>query len=270
MKILITGHKGFIGQNVWAHLADRHDLVGYEWDETRRPTIAGCDAVIHLGAISSTTERDVNRVLRQNLEFSQWLFGECMRHGVFLQYASSASVYGSGLDFNENAPPDPRSAYAWSKYLFDRWVSQQDHDAPVQGYRYFNVYGPHEDHKGDMASPVHKFTLQARDNGVIRLFENSDAYSRDFVFVGDLCRMHEAMLANPVSGIFNAGTGTAVSFAAVAEAIAQKHQARIDLIPMPQALKGQYQEFTRADLAALASHVDLRWTDVRDYIAGAE
>ena len=210
MKFLITGHKGFIGQNVWAHFADRHELVGYEWDESHRPNVAGFDAVIHLGAISSTTERNVNRLLRQNLEFSQWLFGECVRHGVFLQYASSASIYGSGLDFHESAPPNPQSAYAWSKYLFDRWVSQQNYDVPVQGFRYFNVYGPHEGHKADMASPVHKFTQQACQNGVIRLFENSNIYSRDFVFVGDLCRMHEAMLAKPVSGVFNAGTGTAV------------------------------------------------------------
>ena len=145
--------------------------------------------------------------------------------------------------------------------------SAKNYDVPVQGFRYFNVYGPHEGHK--QTWPAQCINSPNRHkNGVIRLFENSNIYSRDFVFVGDLCRMHEAM-AKPVSGV-NAGTGTAVSFAALAEAIAQKHQARIDLIPMPEALKGQYQEFTQANISALASHVDLRWIDVRDYIAGTD
>jgi ADP-L-glycero-D-manno-heptose 6-epimerase len=266
MKVLVTGHKGFIGQNIWKHFDRRYELVGYDWDDTRRPTIKGCDAVIHLGAISSTTERDVHKILMQNLDFSKWLFTECARYDVIFQYASSASIYGSGINFHESAPPDPRSPYAWSKYLFDRWVLTQTHNNPVQGYRYFNVYGPHEGHKGDQASPVHKFSRQASDTGVIRLFEGSELFKRDFVFVEDLCKVHEAMLQNSVSGIFNAGTGRAVSFADVAQAIASKYEARIDLIPMPQALKSQYQEFTCADNRALTKHVDINWTDVTNYI----
>jgi len=269
MKILVTGHKGFIGQNIWQHFIGSHDLIGYEWDETSLPSVKGCDAVIHLGAISSTTERDIHKVLRQNLDFSQWLFAECARHNVILQYASSASIYGNGLDFHESAPPAPLSPYAWSKYLFDRWVRTQTHDNPVQGYRYFNVYGPHEDHKQDQASPVHKFQKQAKEAGRIKLFEGSDTYRRDFVYVGDLCVMHEKMLAKQTSGIFNAGTGTAVSFSAVAESIAAKFDARIDLIEMPAALKSQYQEYTCADISALLQHIDMDWTDIHNYIAGA-
>ena len=270
MKILVTGHRGFIGQNIWKHFDGQHELSGYDWDDMQRPTIQKYDAVIHLGAISSTTERDVHKILTQNLDFSKWLFTECARHDVIFQYASSASIYGSGTNFHETALPDPRSPYAWSKYLFDRWVLTQTHNNPVQGYRYFNVYGQHEDHKGDQASPVHKFSQQALNNGVIRLFEDSDAYKRDFVFVGDLCKVHEAMLQNSVSGIFNAGTGRAVSFADVATAIASKQKAKINLIPMPEALKSQYQAFTCADNRALAKHVDIDWMDVKTYVHGMD
>jgi ADP-L-glycero-D-manno-heptose 6-epimerase len=149
-------------------------------------------------------------------------------------------------------------------------VLTQPHDNPVQGYRYFNVYGAHEDHKGDQASPVHKFSQQARDNGTVRLFDGSGAYKRDFFFVGDLCKVHEAMLQNSGSGIFNVGTGHAVSFADVAAAIASKHKASIDLIPMPEPLKSQYQAFTCADNRALAQHVNIDWVDVKSYIHGID
>lgn len=242
-------------------------MIGYDWDENSLPEIKGIDAVIHLGAISSTTETDVKKVLRQNLDFSQWLFGECAKHGVFLQYASSASIYGNGMDFQESAPPAPLSPYAWSKYLFDRWVTAQEHDNPVQGFRYFNVYGPYEAHKHDQASPVHKFQKQAKTNGRIQLFEGSDAYRRDFVFVGDLCVMHEKMLTKFTTGIFNAGTSTPVSFSTVAKLIATKFNADINLIKMPAALKSQYQEYTCADTRALLRHIDMDWTCIETYLA---
>ena len=96
MKILVTGHRGFIGQNIWKHFDGQHELFGYDWDDMQWPTIQKYDAVIHLGAISSTTERDVHKILIQNLDFSKWLFNECARHDVIFQYASSASIYGSG------------------------------------------------------------------------------------------------------------------------------------------------------------------------------
>lgn len=270
MKILLTGNLGFIGQNLWNRLSSSHDLVGYEWDPNTLPNVKGYDVVIHLGAISSTTERDVNKILIQNLEFSQWLFAECSKHDVFLQYASSASIYGNGLNFHETAPPAPLSPYAWSKYLFDRWVVLQKHDNPVQGYRYFNVYGPHEEHKKDQASPVHKFQKQARETGKIQLFEGSDAFRRDFVFVGDLCSVHEKMLSKRINGIFNVGTGNAVSFSAVANTISEKFDAKIEIIEMPSTLKTQYQEYTCADISSLKQHIEIDWTDVHNYIRHKE
>jgi len=270
MKILITGHLGFIGQNLWQFLSTNHDVVGYHWDAHNKPNVNNCDAVIHLGAISSTTERDVDKILTQNLEFSKWLFHECAENNITLQYASSASVYGNGSDFSETADPDPKSPYAWSKYLFDRWVGQQKHQNVVQGFRYFNVYGPHEEHKLDQASPVYKFRRQAITERRIKLFERSDNYKRDFVFVGDLCKIHLQMLQQQVSGLFNVGTGVPVSFAKVAETIAEKYQAKIDLIKMPTSIESQYQTFTCANNRALNHHVQLEWTSVFDYIAAMD
>lgn len=268
MKILITGHKGFIGQNLTLYLQKDHALFGYEWQETMLPEVEGFDWVIHLGAISSTTERDVDKIMLQNYEFSKWLYNQCNRKGVNLQYASSASVYGPNEQFNEDAPKQPQSPYAWSKYLFDRWVWQQDHNITVQGFRYFNVYGPMEDHKRNQASPVTKFTKQAKESKNITLFENSENYKRDFVFVGDVCEAHKQLLENKTSGLYNIGTGTATSFQHVAEVIAKKYKASITHIPMPENLQGQYQKYTCADITKLSNIVDLKFTTVEEFING--
>jgi len=270
MKILITGHKGFIGQNLTYYLQNDHELFGYEWQEDNLPEVEGYDWVIHLGAISSTTETDIDKVMLQNYEFSKWLYNQCNLKGVNFQYASSASVYGTNTDFNEDAPKQPQSYYAMSKYLFDRWVWGLQHDIVVQGFRYFNVYGPLEDHKNDQASPVSKFTAQARNTGTIKLFENSDKYLRDFVFVGDCCEAHKQLLENKTSGVYNIGTSQAVSFQHVAEVIAKKENAAIEYIPMPEKLKGQYQEYTCADITKLSTVVDINFSTVEDYINGRD
>ena len=157
MKILITGYKGFIGQNMVNALKDEHELSFYEWGD-QVPEFEGLDWCIHLGAISSTNEKNVEKVMRQNHDFSCMLLVACQINKVNLQYASSASVYGMGPNFSEDGELSPQSPYAWSKYLFDRHVKSQKFDnIIVQGFRYFNVYGPHEDHK-DQPSPHHKFT----------------------------------------------------------------------------------------------------------------
>lgn len=267
MKILITGHQGFIGKNLAPFLDKEHELFGYEWDSNFLPEVEGFDWVIHLGAISATTERDIDKVMLQNYEFSKWLFNECNTKGVNFQYASSASVYGTGTDFREDAPKQPQSYYATSKYLFDRWVMQQKHNVIVQGFRYFNVYGPYEDHKGDQASPISKFFKQAKD-GVIKLFENSDKYLRDFIYVGDCCNIHRFMLTTKESGIFNIGTGVATSFQEIAELVAKKYNAKIEYIPMPDSLKGQYQEYTCADITKLSNIVTINFTTPKDFING--
>ena len=267
MKILITGHKGFIGQNLTFYLQDNFELSGYEWQDDFLPEVEGFDWVIHLGAISATTETDVDKVMLQNYEFSKWLYHQCNTKGVNFQYASSASVYGTNTDFNEDAPKQPQSYYATSKYLFDRWIMQQEHKIIVQGFRYFNVYGQFEDHKGDQASPITKFFNQAK-TGTITLFENSDNYKRDFIYVGDCCNIHRYMLTTTETGIFNIGTGVATSFQTIGELVAKRFNANIKYIPMPEALKGQYQEYTCADIKKLSNIVNINFTTPKEFING--
>jgi ADP-L-glycero-D-manno-heptose 6-epimerase len=254
MKILITGYKGFIGQNMTNALKDEHELSFYELGDPE-PTFENLDWVVHLGAITSTTERNVEKVMKYNHDFSCIMLITCQQYGVNLQYASSASVYGLNTSFKETDPVDPRSPYAWSKYLFDRSVlSQQFNDIRVQGFRYFNVYGPHEDHKGDQASPYHKFEKQAKETGVIKLFKNSDLYSRDFVPVETVVDVHKTFFNVNESGIWNVGTGQVSSFLDVAQSIAMKYNAKIEYIPMPDNVKSQYQSYTRADVTKLREH----------------
>lgn len=259
MKILITGHEGFIGSNLAGYLSLHHTIGLYEWGDAL-PNIAEYDWVIHLGAISSTTERDVERVMTQNYDFSHWVLDECLKHNVNLQYSSSASVYGLRKEFREDSPVDPRSPYAWSKYLFDRDVNKLLTASPIaqgqpkiriQGFRYFNVYGPYEEHKGDQASPFHKFQRQADTTGVIRLFYGSHHYHRDFVPVEYVCEIHEQFLDVNESGIWNVGTGTTRSFQDVADEIAEETGAKIEYIDMPESIRVQYQVYTCADVTKL-------------------
>jgi ADP-L-glycero-D-manno-heptose 6-epimerase len=270
MKILITGHKGFIGQNLTLALQDEHELFGYEWQDEMLPEVEGYDWVIHLGAISSTTENNVDKIMLQNYEFSKWLFNQCNTKGVNFQYASSASVYGPYEKFGEDDPKQPQSPYAWSKYLFDRWVlGLSNRNVVVQGFRYFNAYGPFEEHKENQASPITKFTKQAEDTSTIELFEDSDNYKRDFIYVGDICKIHKQLLKSDISDIYNIGTGKTTSFQDVAEIISKKHNAKIKYIPMPDKLKGQYQEYTCADITKLSNVTDLKFTTVEEYINGS-
>jgi ADP-L-glycero-D-manno-heptose 6-epimerase len=265
MKILITGHKGFIGQNMMSYLEARHEVAGYEFNPEQLPLVKDYDWVIHLGAISSTTETDVDKIILHNYEFTKWLYNQCNAYKVNMQYASSASVYGNTTHFTESGPSDPKSPYSWSKYLFDRWIGGMNPQITIQGFRYFNVYGPGEDHKGDQASPVHKFTQQAK-TGKIKLFENSENYKRDFVCVSDICEIHEKMLDISEKGVYNIGTGSAISFQQVAEFVAKKHNANIEYIPMPNNLKGQYQEYTCANLDSLSTVVKHKFKSVEEYI----
>lgn len=258
MKILITGYKGFIGQNMVNALRTEHDLTLFEWSDPL-PEFEGHDWCIHLGAISSTTASDVDQVLEQNYDFSRVVINRCEQFGVNLQYSSSASVYGLSDNFAEGAPKNPLSPYAWSKYLFDRYVESflaqgRFRNIRVQGFRYFNVYGPHEDHKGDQASPYHKFENQALETGVIKLFEGSENFYRDFVPVERVVDVHKKFLNVNASGIWNVGTGKPKSFQTVGEEVAAKYNARIEYIPMPENLKKQYQAWTCADLTRLSEH----------------
>jgi ADP-L-glycero-D-manno-heptose 6-epimerase len=271
MKILVTGHKGFIGKNLSMYLANKgHEVEGWDYVPNAIPDPEGYDWVIHLGAISSTTYTDVDQIMEQNFENSVRLIQACDMMGVNFQYASSASVYGPHQHFKENGPLLPQSPYAWSKYLFDRFVNQflDEFQITVQGFRYFNVYGEGEEHKGSQASPYHKFTRDAIKTGKINLFEGSENYKRDFVWVGDVCRAHELMLEKSDRGVFNVGTGLPVSFETVAKTIASKYSAEINYIPIPENLRSQYQSYTCADLEKLNSTIDMQWTKIEDYING--
>lgn len=257
MKILLTGYKGFIGQNMVKALKDDHELTFFDWGDNI-PNFEGLDWCIHLGAISSTTEKNVEKIMRQNHDFSCLILLTCQKFKVNLQYASSASVYGRYSHFVEDDDLDPQSPYAWSKYLFDRHVkSVQFDDIVVQGFRYFNVYGPYEDHKGDQSSPYHKFEKQAKEKGVITLFENSDQYLRDFIHVDQVIDIHKKFLQIKKTGIWNIGTGKAKSFLAVANEICLKYNAKIEFIPMPESIKNQYQFYTKADLTKLNKELEL-------------
>lgn len=250
MKILVTGNRGFIGSHMaQALLNQNHNVVTHEWGESE-PDIRGFDWLIHMGAISSTVERDVEKVMRQNVDNSiEWL-EECIKHKVNMQFSSSASIYGRGTVFVEDANPDPQTPYAWSKYLFERHV-QRLGPLPirVQMFRYFNVFGSNEDHKGSQASPYHQFTQQAKNRKEIIVFEGSDRAARDFIPVSEVIDTQIKFFDIKDSGVYNVGTGNVTTFLEIAEAIAKTHDARIRNVPMPESIAKGYQWYTCADMS---------------------
>lgn len=253
MKILITGYKGFIGQHAVQKVQQLnipYDV--YEWGESY-PRFNQITHVMHFGAISSTTETNWEQVLLQNYDFSKRLLCDCEHRNIHLQWSSSASVYGLGTNFVESAPVDPRTPYATSKYLFERFISKQTGlDITIQGFRYFNVYGDWgEEHKGNQASPYAKFRQQAKETGVIKLFEGSDTFYRDFIHVDDVLNVHFDFLNIKDSGVWNVGTGMPKSFLTVAKEIANEYNAKIEFISMPDNLRNSYQAYTCADLTKL-------------------
>ncbi len=261
MRVLLTGHRGFIGKNLVKYIEDNTDweLSTYDWGGDF-PGVIDQDWVIHVGAISSTTDRDLDRVIAQNYDFTKQLFDNCKRFGINMQYSSTASLYGMGTDFRESAPLDPRTPYAWSKYLCERHHRLHQGGNIVQGFRYFNVYGNHEDHKGTQASPVTQF----RKQDPIRLFENSEKSLRDFIAVEDVCRVHVEFIKRVrESGIWNVGTGTATSFKQIADLINPNQQT----IPMPDILKSNYQAYTCADTSKLEATLGpQQWIKIKDWL----
>lgn len=242
MTTLITGHKGFIGQNMMAAFPG---AVGYEWGDGP-VSLEGIDRVIHLGAISSTACEDWGKLFDQNVQFSLDLLHACARKRVPFQFASSASVYGpDATTFRESDRPNPSSLYARSKYLVEQAVVHGSWPMPVQAFRYFNVYGPHEHHK-DQPSPFSRFRLQAAATGTIEVFEGSEDIFRDFVPVSEVVDMHKRFFDCAGCGIYNIGTGRATSFMDVARTVAQETGAEIKVVPMPN-ISG-YQRYTKADM----------------------
>jgi len=279
--IVVTGGAGFIGSNLVRGLnrrgiedvlivddlsrGEKHlglnglaftDLVDYRAFPEQLDALEGVEAVFHQGACSDTMESDGRYMLEVNYEYSKRLLAWCQGRCPFL-YASSAAVYGNGdAGFREELACEwPLNVYGFSKYLFDQWVRRALPAATTQvvGLRYFNVYGPHENHKGRMASVIYKFHHQIRAKGALEVFEGSDDFLRDFVWVGDAVDLNLWFLDHPeASGVFNCGTGRAESFQKLAETVAGHYEgARIVNVPFPEDLAGKYQSYTKADLARL-------------------
>jgi ADP-L-glycero-D-manno-heptose 6-epimerase len=285
---IVTGGAGFIGSNLvkalngrgstdilvvdeltngrkFANLAEARIGDYLDRDDFRDRIrdggdLGAVDAVFHQGACSDTTEWDGRYMMDTNFEFSKELLGWCQTQKVPLVYASSAAVYGMSADFREFGGGErPLNVYGWSKWVFDQWLQQRwaTLESKVVGFRYFNVYGPGEAHKGRMASVIHHFSRQIAETGKVRLFAGSHGYGdgehrRDFVHVGDIVKLNLWAFDNAVSGIFNAGTGADRSFNDVANAVIKWHgRGTIDYIPFPDDLKVAYQAYTRADLGKL-------------------
>lgn len=253
MKLLLTGHRGFIGSHMLSALKN-HTVTTFEWGE-EYPVVANHDWVIHMGANSSTTETNIEKIMNQNYDFSVWLLHECIKHNVNLQYSSSASIYGLNNEFSEGSPVDPRTPYAWTKYLFERYVQGLDKNIITQGFRYFNVYGSGQEHKIGSASPHHTFKTQAINTGIITLFKSEKEPARDFVPVEYIINVHLKFLNIPESGIWNIGTGTATTFSSIASSIAKEYGAKINYIDMPEILKNSYQFYTCADTTKLRKYI---------------
>lgn len=316
-RILVTGGAGFIGSAlVWALNQRGHtdiviaDLLGsdekwrnlvplqfedyVEANVFRERLRQGADAfgrfqtVFHLGACSATTERNASYLIDNNFAFTKELCAWALSRDTRFVYASSAATYGDGSAGMDDTAPDldrlrPLNMYGYSKHLFDQYARRQGLLTRIAGVKYFNVFGPNEDHKGDMRSLVHKAFQQIQTTGRVGLFKShhpdyrDGEQKRDFLYVKDAVEMtlHLADGARDAGGLFNLGSGEANTWIALATAIfaALGKAPAIDFIEMPAALRGKYQYYTKADIGKLrGTGYDRPMTPlaeaVRDYVQG--
>jgi len=311
--ILVTGGAGFIGSNIVAHLAPTADVVVCDWLKTderwrnlAKHDIADLvspeqlddflqvrgdefDAIVHMGAISATTERDVDAIVKNNFALSRDLWRWCAEYSCRFIYASSAATYGCGeAGFLDDQSPEalarlrPLNAYGWSKHLFDRHVVRSlagDGPHPPQwvGLKFFNVYGPNEYHKGEMASVISKIYPLVANGRTVKLFRSHNpeyedgGQLRDFIYVADCVRAVDWLLRNEqVNGLFNLGTGKARSFADLARAVfvALEREPAIEYIDTPVEIRDRYQYFTQAEMARLRDEgYHEEFTELEDGVA---
>ncbi len=239
-----------------ADFVDKDDFV----DLLAKGHFGRVDAIFHQGACSSTTEWNGRIMMRDNYVYSQNLLAHSQANDIPFVYASSAAVYGNSTLFAEDSGHEaPLNVYGYSKKLFDDYLRRRWHElrAPVVGLRYFNVYGPHEAHKGSMASVAFHLFHQVMAGENPKLFGAWDGIeagqqSRDFVHVADVADVNIWAWKSGISGIFNCGTGRAEPFLNVANAVIEATgRGAVEFIPFPDHLKGRYQSFTQADISAL-------------------
>lgn len=257
--IFVTGYKGFIGKNLMKRLNPDEciliDEENYYYSSTRVTDWSKVTKIYHLGAISSTTETDVAKIFTKNIHYTLKLFERAIEYNIPIVYASSASVYGNSFTYSIN----PLNYYAMSKATVDYWMQDNiDKFTNVIGLRFFNVYGEGEEHKGSQASPIYQFTKQAKETGVIKVFEGSENFFRDFVWVEDCI---DCMLTDMPSGIYDCGSSNYMSFYEVAQIIADKYNSDIQVIPFPDHLKEKYQKYTLS-----RNHFDKKFMTVREYV----
>lgn len=293
MAYIVTGGAGFIGSALVATMnaAGINDIIVVDnlgstekWRNLRGKRISdyihkttflsmvesnkvpsGIQGIIHLGACSSTTERDIDYLMRNNFSYSTTLANYAVRNRIRFVYASSAATYGDGsLGYSDDpalfSQLRPLNGYGFSKSLFDLWALERGYLNTICGFRFFNVYGPNEYHKGDMSSVVYKAWRTVKDGNVVKLFKSNTPefkdgeQKRDFIYVKDCATVLLNATLNPqVVGTFNLGTGTARSWLDLARGVfaAVKQPERIEFIPMPESVSRQYQNFTEAKMERL-------------------
>ena len=285
--IIVTGAAGFIGSNLVRGLnaAGRADIIAVddlsdgarfrnlvdydfldyldkdEFISSVHGRLDGVELVFHQGACSDTLERDGKFMLENNYAWSRNLLDACIRNNVAFIYASSAAVYGGSRSFIEKPHCEkPVNVYGFSKLLFDRYARRmaQNSASQVAGLRYFNVYGPGEQHKGAMASVVFQLNKQLLETGAVNLFRGSGGYAdgeqrRDFIYIDDVVDVNLWFMNNSGnSGIFNVGTGRSRSFNDIARLVIGWHgKGSIRYVDFPEGLLSAYQSFTQADVSAL-------------------
>ena len=289
---IVTGAAGFIGRNTVAELNARgntnlllvdqlgtdekwQNLLGLRYEDIIDPAellvriesnkLGKIDSVIHLGACSATTERDADFLLRNNYHYTRTLCEWCLKQNTRFVYASSAATYGDGsrgYSDDDRITPTlcPLNMYGYSKHMFDLWALKHGLFDRIVGLKYFNVFGPYEDHKGDMRSVVQKSFHQIGKTGEVSLFKSykpgyaDGEQKRDFIYVKDAVAvtLHFAEHRGS-SGLFNCGTGIARTWKDLATAVftAMGRPPRIKMIDMPAALQGKYQYFTEAEMNKL-------------------